>query len=109
MDPLLPTVTHARLRARQGDARGARRILRTILAADPGDPGARALLEEIGGRLDTPASEPLESTAEPPRAASAQELRDRFRTALAPVDRTAARRTIERLEALLRRFEAAGK
>jgi len=44
------TVTHARLRARQGDLPTARRILASILEVSPGHPGARALLEEIGGR-----------------------------------------------------------
>jgi hypothetical protein len=97
-------VTHARLRARQGDLRSARRILRTILAADPAHAGARRLLDEIGGRPDAPADEPREESVEAPRAATASELRGRFREALAAPERTAARRTIARLTALLGRI-----
>ena len=108
VDPLLPTVTHARLRARQGDARAARRILHAILAGDPGNGAARALLEEIGGRPDAPASDPVEAAAEPPRAARASELRERFQAALSD-PRSSRRRSIERLEALLRKVEAARK
>lgn len=46
----LATLTHARIRARQGDLSTARRILASILEGDPDHPGARALLAEIGGR-----------------------------------------------------------
>ena len=47
---LLPTLTHARIRATQGDAEGARRILAAILAVHPDDEAARALLHQIGRR-----------------------------------------------------------
>lgn len=107
MAPPLPTVTHARLRARQGDARSARLILRSILAEDPANPEARELLEEIGGRPDVPAVEAREEPAPAPRSASATELRGRFQAALAPPKGTPARRTIARLEALLLGIQAA--
>ncbi len=47
---LLPTLTHARIRARQGDVDGARRILRAMLAEHPEDADARALLGRDGSR-----------------------------------------------------------
>jgi hypothetical protein len=50
------TVTHARIRVRQGDFPTARRILAAILEFSPAHPGARALLDEIGGRAS---AEPL--------------------------------------------------
>lgn len=45
-DPML-TLTHARLRAGQGDLSGARRVLRGMLAARPGHAQARRLLAEL--------------------------------------------------------------
>ncbi len=48
MSTRLPTLTHARIRAMQGDVDGARRIVQEILSARPGDCAARALLDEIG-------------------------------------------------------------
>ena len=50
MVALLPTLTHARIRAMQGDVDGARAIVREILSARPGDDAALALLEEIESR-----------------------------------------------------------
>lgn len=44
------TLTHARLRVAQGDAVGAARILRVILAVQPGHREARALLDELESR-----------------------------------------------------------
>ena len=43
-DALLATVTHARLRAAQGDPEGAQRLLRGLLRERPGDPEAERLL-----------------------------------------------------------------
>ena len=45
------TLTHARLRAGQGDVAGAVRILRVILAAQPNHTEARAFLGELDGRV----------------------------------------------------------
>jgi hypothetical protein len=53
---LLETVTHARLRAEQGDAAGAVRILRAVLARRPGDAEARELLASLPGGAAPPAS-----------------------------------------------------
>jgi len=43
----LATVTHARLRAAQGDAGTAIALLRAVLARDPEAPGARPLYERL--------------------------------------------------------------
>lgn len=49
------TLTHARLRAEQGDVAGAARILRVILAVQPGHREARALLGELeSGPMGSP-------------------------------------------------------
>lgn len=53
------TLTHARLRAAQGDAATARRICRALLELEPGQSEVLALL----GRLDRP----LEARPEPRR------------------------------------------
>ena len=44
------TLTHARLRAGQGDVSGAVRILRVVLKAEPGNGEAALLMAELQGR-----------------------------------------------------------
>ena len=44
------TLTHARLRASQGDVEGALRILRVILAVQPAHREAQALVDELAAR-----------------------------------------------------------
>jgi hypothetical protein len=73
----LATLTHARLRAEQGDASGARSILQELLERDPADERARELLGSL------PCTEGVLTDAEAPNR----------------------RRAIERLEAWLRRLE----
>ena len=41
-------MTHAHLRLAQGDTSGARRVLESLLEADPEHRAARELLEEVG-------------------------------------------------------------
>jgi hypothetical protein len=86
------TVTHARLRLRQGDVREARRILAGILDRDPGATAARELLAELddGGR--------------PARNAPAGTAAGSFRRALG-IDVDARRQVIDRLEDWLRRIK----
>lgn len=77
------TITHARLRASQGDLATARRVLRAILASDPGHVEAARLLEALGdGEEDASPRETVraEASREP---ATAEELAGRFRDALA--------------------------
>lgn len=52
-DPL-GTVTHARIRAEQGDLAGARRILEARLQADPADEAALVLLRSLAGSPGAP-------------------------------------------------------
>jgi hypothetical protein len=61
---MLETVTHARLRAEQGDFRGAREILLEILVRQPGHIEAQGLLDSFSGApaptsADSPAPEPV--------------------------------------------------
>ena len=105
MSPLDPfdTVTHARLRAEQGDVRGARRVLERILAARPGDGAARDLLASLAGAAQRARAPDTPATLAPPVAATANELALRFRGALGrgPAGPAA------RLRSLLRRIETA--
>ncbi|ANM28548.1 hypothetical protein ABI59_01320 [Acidobacteria bacterium Mor1] len=88
-DELLATVTHARLRAGQGDVDGARRILERRLAADPADADARRLLETLGA---PPAPPPAPETGVEVEAAASEPVAGPE----APLDRT------ERLKGWLR-------
>ncbi len=76
------TLTHARLRATQGDVAGAARILRAILELRPGCGEARELLAGIEDRVEIAHKEPVENPAEAVRPATAQDLVWRFREAL---------------------------
>ena len=100
------TLTHARLRAGQGDVSGAVRILRVVLRADPGHPEARRLMDELQGRATGASPEP-EPPALPERAAAtASELSGRFRAALDAGGPPDARTRRERLETWLVRAVA---
>jgi len=76
------TLTHAKLRAAQGDVRGAVRILRVILDVQPEHHEARGFLEEIENRLAVAHTEPLEDAADAATPATAGDLTRRFRDAL---------------------------
>lgn len=82
-DPSEPwnTLTHARLRAAQGDVGGAWRILQAVLARDPLDGAALHLLQSLGeGRV--PAAEPHEERLEQPVPGDARLLARRFQEVL---------------------------
>ena len=96
------TLTHARIRAVQGDVAGAARILRVILNVQPGHDEARALLDEIEHRLAVKHTEPTEAAALPVTPAKAEDLTRRFREAL---DANPGRAEIRRLEAWMQRIE----
>jgi hypothetical protein len=96
------TLTHARLRASQGDVAGAVRILRVILDVQPGHDEARALLAELSGRMGVPHREPEDVAPLPVKAATADGLARRFRGMLS-ADGT--RGGIDRLSAWLTRVE----
>ena len=76
------TLTHAKLRAAQGDVRGAVRILHVILEVQPGHHEARAFLAEIENRLAVTHTEPPEVAAEAVMPATVGDLTRRFRNAL---------------------------
>ena len=99
-DSALHTVTHARLRALQGDSAGAVMILEAVLARRPGDLEARELLAELP-RGAGPPPEIDEVAVAPPKAASAAELAHRFRRKLGR--RSASRRRLERFLTLVTR------
>ena len=91
------TVTHARLRLRQGDTAGARRILDTILTLHPDHAGAQELLGEVASRRRAGGGRG------PVEGGHAGVQTRRFREALGlPQDQ---RRAIERLEGWLRRIK----
>ena len=74
------SLTHARLRAGQGDYRGAARLLREILERDPNRDEAQQLLLEIGRRPDIRAPSVQEERATPPPTpADPERLAGRFR------------------------------
>jgi hypothetical protein len=103
------TMTHARIRAKQGDVAGARRVLKGILERSPDDPEARALLVELEGKAGRQARvEPAEPLALP-EAADARALADRFRRSLRPSSRMAhVSGRVRRLEAWLTRIRGRG-
>jgi hypothetical protein len=73
------TLTHARIRAAQGDLEGAERILRVILQVQPAHDEARALLVDLGRRAALAHHEPASPAPEPATAATAEALAPRFR------------------------------
>jgi hypothetical protein len=103
----LATVTHARLRAAQGDVSGARALLLDILHRNPGHQEAARLLAEISGRPDAMSTEESARPPLPPEAGDPADLKAGFKRFLSD-DRRLRRAKIERLEKLLRRL-AGGK
>jgi len=76
------TLTHAKLRASQGDFAGAARIVRVILQAQPGHEEARAFLASLDGRVPVTYRERREPEAGAAFAAQAAELAPAFRRVL---------------------------
>jgi len=101
-DHELLTLTHARLRVRNGDFRGAERVLRRILERDPSDDEARALLRSVEGRPADSTAGPEEEPLEPPRAGDPGRLAGEFRRALAGTTASATERARRLEEWLLR-------
>jgi hypothetical protein len=99
------TLTHARIRAKQGDLAGARRVLEGILERSPEDVDARSLLDELAGRAGRPARTERVEALSLPEAAEARALADRFRRSLGsgvPIAGVSGR--VRRLEAWLTRI-----
>jgi len=102
-DDPLATVTHARLRAEQGDVRGARAILHRVLARRPDDAEAGALLARLAGTPDVARVAESEAAEAPPVSATGSDLAARFRGALAgrsrPDPAARLRRLLDKVEA----------
>ena len=94
------TLTHARLRAEQGDVAGAKRILRVILTSQPDHEEARELLAALSDRVSVAYQEPAPDAARATRPATTAELAPRFKEALA------GKPKVERLERWLERLQA---
>ena len=97
------TLTHARLRASQGDVAGAARILRDILEFQPDHAEARELLVQIENRVDVVRRVAKEDAPTPVSPATAGDLRAQFRGALSgPGEDLGVERLSEWLERVLR-------
>ena len=96
------TLTHARLRAAQGDVGGAARILRVILEVQPVHREARKLLDEITGRPTILHTEPAERPVADVVPTAAGDLAWQFRDALGANRR---RVRVERLSMWLLRMK----
>jgi hypothetical protein len=111
-DSPLTTLTHARLRALQGDVSAARRILTAILDQSPEDGEARALLAELAGRGSRPGAAEVDEPAEPaPERGDPREMAARFRRVMMGRHAAPARvvRHLERwLETVQRNAGASG-
>ena len=94
------TLTHARLRAEQGDVAGAKRILRVILASQPEHEEARELLAALSDRVSVSYQEPAPEAAGVTHAATTAELASRFKETLGGNSK------VERLERWLDRLQA---
>ena len=104
------TVTHARLRAAQGDVAGARRILSRVLGRDAADPDALRLWDDLRGRTDLPLRSPAEAPVpSAPVPFDRRFERERFRRALGSTggDPRGRAGAIGRLERWLARIENA--
>ncbi len=101
----LATVTHARLRASQGDVAGARAILETVLAANPDDAEAHGLLTRLSGARDGDRALEAEEPLAAPQAGDPAALAASFREALGGrTRRREASGVIVRFEAMLDRI-----
>jgi len=105
--PLLATLTHARLRVAQGDLSAARDVLEELLAADPENAEARALLAGLAGRGARPYAAPAEEAVAPREPGNAEELARAF-GALRAAPEPARARKIRRLQAWVSRISPAG-
>jgi transcriptional regulator GlxA family with amidase domain len=101
------TLTHARIRAAQGDIAGARRVLTAILERSPEDAEALAMLAALRGRTGRPAPPDRDETLAQPQRAEARSLARRFRESLGagPAPLGVSDR-IRRLESWLERIRA---
>jgi hypothetical protein len=99
------TLTHARIRAGQGDVTGARRVLRAILELSPNNAEAQALLEELSGRAGREVAAERGAPLPAPEGADARSLAEEFRRSLGSRDRNSdVTGRVRRLETWLTRI-----
>jgi len=101
-------MTHARIRAAQGDVEGARRVLAAILRERPDHAQARALLQVLGGRSGGRGTDDRAPAIEVPVAGDARRLARRFRRALGRASALPLRERILRLRRFLARVAPRG-
>jgi hypothetical protein len=102
------TITHARLRAEQGDVAGALRIVGMILDRNPDDGEARHLAMELRGRATAEQREEGDAPPAPVARARASELAERFAASIGPERPSGGQgQRGGRLEAWLERIERA--
>jgi hypothetical protein len=99
----LTTLTHARLRAEQGDLGGARKLLREILELHPGLREASDMLEKLGSGRGTPGREEEAMEEAPAVPATPADLAEDFRAGLGSASPSNDRK-IRRLRKLLERI-----
>ena len=106
MHPL--TVTHARIRAAQGDVEGARRILGAILAERPEHAAARELLAALADRTGAARDDQPPAALAPPVAGDVRHLAARFRRSLGRAAEPPSGARIRRLRRWLARVAPRG-
>jgi hypothetical protein len=97
------TLTHARIRAAQGDVRGARSILERLLREQPAHAEARALLRSLASLAERDHHEEAGLEPAAPVAADPRRLAAPFRRALGRERDAAGASRIRRLERWLER------
>jgi len=100
--PSFTTLTHARLRALQGDYAAAERLLVELLEEQPDHAEARALLRSVAGRIPIDSPQPGRETPELRQPGDPGRLAGAFREALGAEASPAVR--IRRLEDWLSRI-----
>jgi len=96
------TLTHARIRAAQGDLAGAREILESVLARTPDDERARRMMRDLESGAARPVSGERDELVPPRLPANPRALAGQFRRSLGRRATGSARRRIARLERWLR-------
>ena len=95
------TMTHARLRADQGDVAGATHLLQAILAVEPNHREALALAARLGAQPGIRHAEPEDPELAAPRPARARDLAASFRASFGRPKTSSSARKALRLRAWL--------
>jgi len=101
----LSTLTHARVRAMQGDVRTARSILVCILRQDPGHVEAKKLQERLSHRDQVPGAQGWEERLPPGEPGDPSTLAREFKRVLGGTDFRPREKVAERLRWWLDRIK----